>query len=167
MLSNLVCAPLDMKLKGVADNWGLTYTRYADDMTFSGDVVGRLETTKLIGELSTILGAHGFLVNSRKTTIAKTGGRKIVTGLSVEGSKVRLPRFYKDQIRQELHYLRLHGIKGHCARIKQGNHFSYLRRLSGRIRYVSLIEPDLGEKMAAAFNKQFPNFHELEALITP
>lgn len=165
MLSNLVCASLDAKLKGVADDWGLTYTRYADDMTFSGDIIRHAKAAKLIEQLSTLLGTYGFLVNSRKTTIAKTGGRKIVTGLSVEDSELRLPRSYKDKIRQELYYLRLYGIEGHCARIKQKNHFSYLRHLSGRIHYVGLIEPALGKKMSAEFKKLFPGFRELESLI--
>ena len=167
MLANLVCATLDSDLQGIAAREGLTYTRYADDMTFSGELVDRSAAVSVSRELSAIVGRYGFGVNTHKTSIAKNGGRKIVTGLSVDGDAVRLPRAYKDSIRQELHYLEKYGVQDHCLRIGYKNHLSYLLRLAGRIRYTILIEPVTGKRMMDKFLRIFPTFMEIEQIITP
>jgi RNA-directed DNA polymerase len=88
----------------------------------------RSGATRIAREASVVVGCHGFGINRQKTSIAKNGGRKIVTGLSVEGDAVRLPRAYKDEIRQELFYLGKHGVENHCSRIGYKNHLLYLVR---------------------------------------
>lgn len=119
MLANLVCATLDADLQKIAIREGLTYTRYADDMTFSGELTDRAAVARVAKEVSTIVSRHGFGINSQKTNFAKIGGRKIVTDLSIDGDIVRLPRAYKDKIRQELFYLDKYGLQSHCSRIGQ------------------------------------------------
>ncbi|MEO5349433.1 MAG: reverse transcriptase family protein [Magnetococcus sp. YQC-3] len=165
MLANLVCVELDADLQKIAARKGLTYTRYADDMTFSGEMVDRAAAVKISREISIVVGRYGFGINLQKTSIAKNGGRKIVTGLSVDGEVVRLPRAYKDAIRQELFYLDKHGIQGHCARIGHKNHLSYLLRLAGRIRYAISIEPVIGQRMMEKFLRIFPTFLETEQMV--
>ncbi|MBF0402085.1 MAG: RNA-directed DNA polymerase [Magnetococcales bacterium] len=165
MLANLVCVKLDADLQKIAAREGLTYTRYADDMTFSGEVVDRAAAIRISREISIAVGHYGFGINLQKTSIAKNGGRKIVTGLSVDGEVVRLPRAYKDAIRQELFYLDKHGIQGHCARIGHKNHLSYLLRLAGRIRYAISIEPVIGQRMMEKFLRIFPTFLETEQMV--
>jgi RNA-directed DNA polymerase len=165
MLANLVCVALDVELQKVASREGLTYTRYADDMIFSGEIADRATAAQLAGEIVAIVGKHGFGINSQKTSIAKNGGRKIVTGLSVEGDVVRLPRSYKDEIRQELYFLEKYGLSDHCARIGHKNHMSYLLRLVGRIRYVLSVEPIIGKRMRSKFQQLFPHFNKIENII--
>ncbi|MBF0294195.1 MAG: RNA-directed DNA polymerase [Magnetococcales bacterium] len=165
MLANLVCIPLDTDMQNIAAREGLTFTRYADDMTFSGEMLDRAAAVKISREVSIVVGRYGFGINLQKTSIAKNGGRKIVTGLSVDGDVVRLPRAYKDAIRQELFYLDKHGIQEHCARIGHKNHLSYLLRLAGRIRYATSIEPVIGQRMMHLFLRIFPTFQETERLI--
>jgi len=164
MLANLVCVALDAELQNIAVREDLTYTRYADDMTFSGEMADRSVATRIAREVSAIVGCYGFGINVQKTNIAKDGGRKIVTGLSVEGETIRLPRAYKDEIRQELFYLGRYGIQSHCSRIGQKNHFSYLLRLAGRIRYASSVEPETGKRLMAQFQQIFPTFLEMEQM---
>jgi RNA-directed DNA polymerase len=165
MLANLVCRMLDVELQKIADREGLIYTRYADDMTFSGVINNRVAATMIINEISKIVGKYGFGINSQKTNIVKNGGRKIVTGLSVEDGVVRLPRFYKDKIRQELYFINSYGLKDHCSRIGQKNHLSYLMRLVGRIRYATLIEPDIGTNLMVKFEELFPDFCQLNEIL--
>jgi RNA-directed DNA polymerase len=165
MLANFVCTALDLELQKIAVREGLTYTRYADDMTFSGDISGRLVAAKIAREVSVIVGSYGFGINSQKTNIAKNGGRKIVTGLSVDGDVVRLPRAYKDEIRQELFYLERFGLQSHCSQIGQKNHLSYLLRLAGRIRYAISVEMVIGKRMMSKFESLFPEFSEIEQLV--
>lgn len=165
MLANLVCIRLDRELLTLAQRDHLVYTRYADDLVFSGHFKIRREAEELIKKISTVIGKYGFLVNHRKTSIAKTGGRKIVTGLSVDGDELRLPKVYKDKLKQELYFLKTRGLSDHCRWIGQKNHLAYLLRLAGRIRYLSSIEPKVGEKYWADFSMLFPEFHSLESLI--
>lgn len=165
MLANLVCLILDAELEKIAAREGLMYTRYADDMTFSGELSGRTAAMKLVREISAVVGKHGFGINSQKTSIAKNGGRKIVTGLSVDGDVVRLPRAYKDEIRQELFYIEKYGLQDHCLRIGQKNHLSHLLRLGGRIRYAMSVEPVIGNRLMEKLLKISPYYEELEKTI--
>ncbi|MDD2336131.1 MAG: reverse transcriptase family protein [Geobacteraceae bacterium] len=164
MLANLVCASIDTELQEIAQRNGLMYTRYADDMTFSGYFENRSAAVALCKEVSLVISKNGFSINSQKTNIAKNGGRKIVTGLSVDGPTVRLPRSYKDKIRQELYYIEKHGLPDHCARTRQKNQLSYLLHLDGKIKYIKSIEPAFGEKIEGDFRKLFPDFAAIEML---
>lgn len=166
MLANLVCVALDAELLKIAVREGLTYSRYADDMTFSGELADRSAAVRIAKEVSGIVGRHGFGINAQKTNIAKNGGRKIVTGLSVDDDIIHLPRGYKDAIRQELFYLDKHGIQSHCSRIGQKNHLSYLMRLAGRIRYAAAIEPAVGKQMMDKFQRIFPAFLGIEQMVS-
>ena len=58
-----------------------------------------------------------------------------------------------------------YGVESHCARISQENHFAYLSRLAGQIRYATSIEPSLGGKLTLKFDALFPDFDRLEALV--
>ena len=165
MLANLVCRELDKNLEKIALVEGLVYTRYADDMTFSCGLYDRDQVKRVIKQVSAQVGDFGFSVNSRKTSVSKTGGRKIVTGISVEESELRLPRVYKDKIRQELYYLERFGLASHCSKLKAKNHFTYLMRLNGKIRYAAAVEPRFGMRALAAFAKLFPKYDDLEKLV--
>ena len=90
-----------------------------------------------------------------------------MTGLSVEGDTLHLPRAYKDEIRQELFYLEKHGLNNHCSRIGYKNHLSYLLRLAGRIRYVISVEPVTGKRMMDKLQIIFPALLEIEQMVTP
>jgi RNA-directed DNA polymerase len=165
MLANLVCVSLDETLQKIAKIAGLTYTRYADDMTFSGLLANRSAAAKLIGNVSREVSRYGFAINTQKTGIAKDGGRKIVTGLSVTEKTVRLPRSYKDELRKELYYLAKHGLEDHCGHIGYRNHLTYLLRLAGRIEYVAKVEPNLGTRLRATFERLVPDFLQLMKIV--
>lgn len=165
MLANLVCVMLDAKLQCIASEYGLSYTRYADDMTFSGHFEGKKTALIFMREISNTVINYGFSINSQKSSIAKDGGRKIVTGLSVDGENIRLPRAYKDKIRQEIFYIKKYSLEGHCSRTRKGNRFSYIMHLAGKIRYAILVEPTFGNKMMSEFVNIFPDFLDMEKIL--
>ncbi|WP_179096862.1 reverse transcriptase family protein [Burkholderia pseudomallei] len=166
MLANLVCVELDRNLQSIAVREALTYSRYADDMTFSGEFHDRSDAVIVLRELSRVVAAQGFSINALKTNIAKNGGRKIVTGLSVDGDSIRVPRAYKDKIRQELYFIGKHGLTDHCNRIDQRNQLSYLLRLAGRIRYVSSVEAEAGNLMMKKLLSLFPTLLDTERILS-
>lgn len=147
MLANLVCCELDRKLSSIAQRTDLTFTRYADDITMSGDLADRSEAKSVIRSIARAVGSYGFGVNHQKTNISKNGSRKIITGISVDGDRPRVPKAYKDDIRQQLYYIRKFGLAGHCSRNGVVNQLGFLLRLAGQIRYVRSVESILGEKM--------------------
>ena len=83
LLTNAICDKLDRRMKGVAKRFGLHYSRYADDMTFSSMHNVYQEGSKFRIEIQRIISEQGFYMNERKTRLQKTGSRQEVTGLTV------------------------------------------------------------------------------------
>jgi retron-type reverse transcriptase len=102
ILSNIVCARMDRRLKGLAECFGLTYTRYADDITFSGPYNAFKEGDAFRTCLDRIIREEGFSVNGAKTRLQKRGGRQQVTGLTV-CEKVNVPRKWLKGLRAHIH----------------------------------------------------------------
>lgn len=97
MLSNLVMREVDAEIQKISKKFGLTYTRYSDDLTFStrGDF-SRNKARGFISEVSKILALDGFRPQHKKTSVIPPGSRKIVLGLQVDGDTPRLRREFKD-----------------------------------------------------------------------
>ncbi|MHC4250542.1 MAG: reverse transcriptase family protein, partial [Planctomycetota bacterium] len=76
-LANLVFAPADGELASLARPSGWRYSRYADDLAFSGDG----DAVVLIREVGRVVRAHGFRLSDRKTRVMPRRSRQLVTGL--------------------------------------------------------------------------------------
>ncbi|RBI91756.1 RNA-directed DNA polymerase [Elizabethkingia miricola] len=101
-LTNILCSKLDRRLNGLANRFGATYTRYADDITFSSphNIYNNEDFNK---ELKRIIEEDQKLViNPKKTRLQKAGFRQEVTGLIVN-DKVNVQRRYVKQIRMWLY----------------------------------------------------------------
>lgn len=83
LLTNAICDKLDWKMKGVAKRFGLHYSRYADDMTFSSMHNVYQEGSEFRAEIARIIADQGFRMNESKTRLQKKGTRQEVTGLTV------------------------------------------------------------------------------------
>jgi RNA-directed DNA polymerase len=135
VISNLICLRLDSDLQFLATTLGAEYTRYADDITFSGDA--NLPSKEQIRH---ILDQHGFRLSDRKFRKSKRGQAHFVTGLSVsENDYPHIPRKLKQRLRLELHYCEKLGLKQHALKISEDSRKTFLR-LAGMVRYVSFIE---------------------------
>ena len=71
LLTNAICDKLDRRLKGVAKRFGLTYTRYADDISFSSMHNVYQQDSKFMTELRRIITQQGFTLNEAKTRLQK------------------------------------------------------------------------------------------------
>ena len=111
MLANLAVQAFDQSIEEIARHFGVIYTRYADDLTFSTDDRGfdRGSCRLLIGQTSFVMGRHGFSPNITKTSILTPGSRKLVLGLLVDGQAPRLTREFREKMRQHLYYLSAEG----------------------------------------------------------
>lgn len=132
-LCNALVLRLDRRLAGLARKFGCTYTRYADDLTFSGDVA-RGSMIGLRERATRIIEAEGFTVNRRKTFLASRAGRQSVTGVVVN-DVAGLSRKDRRRLRAEAHQ--------QARAERAGNPVSAesRARFEGRLAYLSMLNP--------------------------
>ena len=109
ILSNLVCREMDRHLDWLARKYGLTYTRYADDITFSSmhSVYGK--NSSFLSEMREIISSYGFTINEAKTRLQKKGSRQEVTGLVVS-DRTNVCRKYIKNLRAEVFQMEMQGF---------------------------------------------------------
>jgi len=136
-ISNLVLYGFDRRVGGWCRGKGIAYTRYCDDMTFSGD----FDAEEVIALVQGELGKQGLLLNRQKTRIQRPGVRQSVTGVVVN-ERPHTPAGYRRAIRQELYYCQKYGVADHLKRIESPDTPElYLQRLLGRVNYALQIDP--------------------------
>jgi len=108
VLTNIICERLDRRLTGLANRFGVTYTRYADDITFSSMHNVYQNDSDFIKELHRIIEGQGFAINPDKTRLAKVNQRQEVTGLTVN-QKPNVTRKYVQDVRHILHTWQVKG----------------------------------------------------------
>jgi RNA-directed DNA polymerase len=148
-LSNLVTFRLDTRLKGLCDKHNLSYSRYADDLTFSGS----LEIIKNVKKaIYHIIRQEGFSINLGKTKTLVRGNKYFVTGLSVHNDIVRVPKKKRKEIEHHLYHCIRNGAHIHIMRsgIKKRNFKDWLL---GSICFVYSIEEDTGLQYFEQFQK--------------
>ena len=141
-IANAVSFRLDTDLARLAAEHGYRYSRYSDDLTFSGLAEPPNRIT-----IESELQKHGFVLNRRKFRVKLRGQSFYVTGLSVsEPDKPRAPRKLKRRLRQELRFAEKHGLMEHLGRKDYASFQSGINKIDGRIRFLNSIEPELAAK---------------------
>ncbi|HJD41164.1 MAG TPA: reverse transcriptase family protein [Candidatus Blautia stercoripullorum] len=136
-ISNLVLFPFDRYMERWCKNQNITYTRYCDDLTFSGS----FEPEAVIRKVSSFLLRMGFEINPKKMKICPQGQRQIITGIVVN-EKTQVPKTYRRNLRQEIYYIEKFGLSEHLAHIHLDlTPEKYLEHLKGKLRYVLQINP--------------------------
>lgn len=144
ILANLAAAELDEDMFKLAEATGATYTRYADDLTFSGGAVPKIE------DIARVVEYRGFALNDEKTRLQPAGRRQWVTGLVVSDSDApRVPRRLKKNLRLALHYATQRGLAKHLEHCGP----TEANRLRGLILYVNGVEPKLGARLRAQYSE--------------
>lgn len=136
-LSNIVCRKLDSRLLNFSKKFNLRYTRYADDLAFSGEIINK----KLIDYINNIIVDCGFTVNNEKTNYQKNKSQRILTGISISGNKIKVPRKYQRNLKQEFHYIEKYGIVSHVRKMKI-RHPNYLQSIIGKFNFWNTVEPN-------------------------
>lgn len=136
-LSNILMKNFDNDISDFCKTHKIRYTRYADDLTFSGD----FEVSKLFHKVDKLLLKNGLKINKSKTNIMRQHKRQIVTGIVVN-QKIKVPKKYRASIRQEVYYIKKFGLKEHIKRFnKDIDTAYYIKSLKGRINYCLFIDP--------------------------
>ncbi len=140
-IANLVAYRLDCRLAGLARSLGARYTRYADDLTFSGDAAIAAPLLRAVPEIAR---DEGFHPNPAKTGVMPATRRQTVTGLTVN-RHVNVARPDYDRLKATLHHLARPGDPRRADP-------AFLARLSGRIAWVEQVNPHRGLKLRLAFD---------------
>lgn len=140
-ISNLVLRPFDDYMGRWCDRQGIRYTRYCDDMTFSGD----FSPATVYGKARGFLQEMGFSLNQKKCRVSRQGQRQAVTGIVVNRFP-QVSRSCRRELRQEIHYCETFGVRSHLERLDGTPPDSqrverYLQSLLGRICHVLYVHP--------------------------
>ncbi|MBK9258405.1 MAG: RNA-directed DNA polymerase [Polyangiaceae bacterium] len=152
-ISNLVSRKLDRRLLGMTRKMGWTYTRYADDLTFSAEMQeieggkkGRKDLGMLLARIRHIVQEEGFAINPKKGRLQHAGGRQEVTGIVVN-DKLSMPREEVRRLRAILHQAKKTGLEAQNKE-KRPHFESYLK---GKIAYLNMVDPDRAMQLAKAY----------------
>lgn len=147
-LANLLAWALDVRLHGLARAAGAHYTRYADDITFSGGPAFARGLPRLPAVLHAILRDEGFALNAAKTRIMPRRASQRVTGIVIN-AHCNIPRRRFDELKAILHNcLRFGAISQNRADLPD-----FRAHLEGRISWVEQINPPRGAKLRVMFER--------------
>jgi hypothetical protein len=133
-LSNAIVVRMDRRLAGLARRFGFAYTRYADDLTFSGPDIDAAHALRLLA--ARIVHSEGFELNTAKTRVMRSGSRQVVTGVVVN-EVLGLSRADRRRLRAALHRQRT--LEGE----RDG-------RLEGKIAYLKMLNAAQAQRLVAA-----------------
>ena len=126
-LCNAIAMRLDRRLAGLAAANAFVYTRYADDLTFSGDDESKIGL--FLRVVREIVEDEGFRLNRDKTHVMRSGGRQAVTGVVVNET-LGLSRQERRKLRAQIHQM----SPDHAP--------EELARLRGKLAYLRMLNPD-------------------------
>ena len=150
-ISNLITRRMDQRLHGIAKKLGWTYTRYADDISFSARESENPEAAKQIGyvlaHLRHIAENEGFELNPKKTRVQRSNTRQTVTGLVVN-DQVSVPRPTIRRMRAILHRAKTEGLE---AQNREGRE-DFPAWVQGMVAYIEMVQPTHGLRLRQALN---------------
>ena len=143
-LSNIVCLKLDKRLSQLAKSYHAEYSRYADDITFSGNA----GIKAMLPIVERILNEEGYLLNKDKTRIAYKHQRQEVTGLLVNGTTVQVSKQYLKKFSQEIYYCKKFGVRSHMEHIHCEKRF-FRDHMYGKAYFIQMVDRDMGKRYFA------------------
>lgn len=144
---NILLREFDEAMGGWCRERGITYSRYCDDLTFSGQALDGVREKAEEG-----LHALGFCLHENKARLRRDGQRQEVTGLVVNHG-LHVPSEDRRAVRQAVYYCRKFGVEDHLRRTgRQETPQAYLDRLLGWTGYILSVDP---ADRTAAQNRQW------------
>ncbi len=172
IITNMICDNLDRRLAGLAKRFGVVYSRYADDITFSSMHNVYHSSSEFRKELKRIVESQGFAMNEDKTRLQKLGSRQEVTGIIVS-DKLNVSQKYVRDIRNILYIWRKYGYatafnkfspryketKGH---VRKGNP-DMVNVLDGKLMYLKMVKGEddsVYMRLKAQFDELCNSLHD-------
>lgn len=151
-ITNLLCRRLDKRLDGMAGELGFTYTRYADDLTFSASGDSKQNICNILRHTKSIVLHEGFAINEKKTRILRKNRQQEVTGIVVN-EKLSIDKKELKRFRATLFQIEKDGPEGK----RWGNSEDVIASIQGFANFVAMVNPEKGaeflEQVKAIKNK--------------
>lgn len=147
-LANLCAYRLDCRLNGLARAAGAVYTRYADDLAFSGDEAFERQVERFATRVAAVVLEEGFEVHHRKTRFMRRGVRQYLAGV-VANEHVNVVRADFDRLKATLTNCAVHGP----ASQNREQHPGFRQHLAGRIAFVEMLNPQKGARLRKIFER--------------
>ncbi|HKV81294.1 MAG TPA: reverse transcriptase family protein [Candidatus Sulfotelmatobacter sp.] len=147
-LANICCYRLDCRLAALSASAGATYTRYADDLAFSGDHDFEKRVERFSVSVAAILQGEGLQVNHRKTRVMRQGVRQHLAGL-VTNEKVNIVRRDFDQLKAVLTNCVRHGPESQNRERRP----DFRSHLQGKVSFVAMINLAKGTRLRNIFER--------------
>ncbi len=170
LLTNAICDTLDRRMRGVAKRFGLHYSRYADDMTFSSMHNVYQESSDFRNEIKRIIEEQGFQMNEKKTRLLLDGARQEVTGLTVN-KIVNVSHKYMSDLRWLIHIWETEGYaKAYCKFYPKYKHEKgYIKKgepvmenvIGGKLNYLRMVKGENNE----AYRKLQERYNKLQQVV--
>jgi len=129
MLANLSAWTLDLRIQGYVGKRGINYTRYADDLSFSG--LNPSKVVKIIPMINEIVTDENFKINKDKTRITGSARAKIVTGLVINDESIGIGKQKYKYLRAKIHHLTLP---------KEQENLTLLNHVNGWLSYLNSVD---------------------------
>jgi RNA-directed DNA polymerase len=147
-IANLCAYRLDCRLAGLARSAGANYTRYADDLAFSGDAEFARGVKRFLVHVAATVAEEGFIVHHRKTRIMRDGVRQHLAGVVVN-ERINVRRCDYDQLKAILVNCRRHGP----VEQNRDGHSDFCAHLRGRVAFVEQLNPTRGHRLRQLFDR--------------
>lgn len=147
-LANLCMFRVDCRLSGLARAAGAAYTRYADDLAFSGSEEFGKSVGRFAPHVAVILQEEGFAVNHRKTRVMRRGVRQYLAGV-VTNERINVVRADFDRLKAILTNCVHHGPQTQ----NRERHPAFRAHLEGRIAFVEMLNAQKGARLRGIFEK--------------
>jgi hypothetical protein len=141
-LANICAYRVDCRLAGLAESAGAVYTRYADDMAFSGSGKFERSAEGFAIHAAAILMEEGFTVNHRKTRVMKQGVRQYLAGL-VTNDRINVVREDFDRLKATL----TNCVRSGAESQNREGHGAFRSHLEGRVGFVEAVNPAKGVRL--------------------
>ena len=148
MLANLAIRRLDSRLTGWAAAAGAVYTRYADDLTFSGSGTLARRPDAFVRGVQRIIEDEGHSANPRKTRVKRQSVRQTVTGIVVN-QHVNFGGADYDRLKATIHNCVIHGPEAQNRQRVD----DFRAHLLGRISWVESLNASRGQKLREQFER--------------
>jgi len=147
-LANICAWRMDRRLSSLAEACGAVYTRYADDLAFSGDESFERSIERFATQVAAIVEEGGFRVNHHKTRIMRQSARQHLAGL-VANQRVNVRRAEFDLLK---------AILTNCVRLgpesqNRDGHPRFREHLEGRVAFVESINPAKARRLRAILDR--------------
>lgn len=135
-LSNLLMASVDRRIIGFVKKYNIAYTRYADDLTFSGE----FEPGMVIKFVKSVLSDVDLKLNENKTRYCLKNQRQEVTGITVN-QKMQASKGVRKSLRQSVYYIKKFGLASHLEKT-ENQRVNSIRHLLGLANFILFVNPD-------------------------